>query len=64
MLAAMRKSAGSLFAKIFLFGLLIISFALWGVSDFLSPAHEGTTAAYVGETEISIRDLDIAIVRN
>ncbi len=60
MLAAMRKSAGSLFAKIFLFGLLIISFALWGVSDFLSPAHEGTTAAYVGETEISIRDLDIA----
>ena len=51
MLDALRRGAGTWVAKIFL-GLLILSFAIWGVSDFL----RGPTAhavAKVGETEVS-----------
>lgn len=60
MLAAMRKTAGSTFAKIFLFGILILSFAVWGVADFVAPPDQNTTAAYVGDREISLNELDRA----
>lgn len=59
MLASMRKTATSTFAKIFIFGALILSFGAWGLADYVNPGVQvGTTAAYVGDDEISIRDLD------
>ena len=59
MLASMRKSATSIYAKIFIFGALIISFGAWGLADYTGGVSQvGTTAAYVGDEEISIRRLD------
>lgn len=55
----MRSMAGTTFAKIFLFGLLILSFGAWGLADYVStdPNHPGTTAASVGDQTITIYDL-------
>ena len=50
MLTSLRKSAASWLAKV-LFGLLILSFAVWGIGDYLSPEVR-TAVATVGETEI------------
>ena len=61
MLAAMRKTANSTFAKIFIFGVLIISFGAWGIADYVSGGSTlGTTAAYVGDDEISVQELSRA----
>lgn len=60
MLAAMRKSVGSIFVKVFLFGILIVSFALWGITDWVSPNPADQTAATVGGHEVSFRDFDRA----
>lgn len=61
MLSAMRKTANSTFAKIFIFGILIISFGAWGIADYVGGgATVGTTAAYVGDEEISIQELSRA----
>ncbi len=58
MLASMRKSATSIYAKIFIFGALIISFGAWGLADYTGGVSQvGTTAAYVGDEEISVRRL-------
>ena len=59
MLASMRKSATSIYAKVFIFGALIISFGAWGLADYTGGVSQlGTTAAYVGDEEISIRELE------
>jgi peptidyl-prolyl cis-trans isomerase D len=50
MLDALRKSVGSWVAKIFI-GLLMLSFAVWGVSDVFR-GYRGAEIARVGETEI------------
>ncbi len=50
MLTSLRKGAASWLAKI-LFALLILSFAAWGIGDYLSPEVDDAVAK-VGESEI------------
>ena len=52
MLDALRKSVGSWVAKVFI-GLLVLSFAVWGIADIFS-GYRGTEVARVGETEIPV----------
>ena len=54
MLTSLRKGAASWLAKI-LFALLILSFAAWGVGDYLSPEVEDAVAT-VGESEIGAEE--------
>ena len=56
MLDALRKGAGTWIAKLFI-ALLIFSFAIWGVTDFLQGFGQNT-AAKVGDTEVSLLDFD------
>ncbi|MEM8703625.1 MAG: SurA N-terminal domain-containing protein, partial [Pseudomonadota bacterium] len=56
MLDSLRKGAGTWIAKLFI-ALLIFSFAIWGVTDFLQGFGQNT-AAKVGETEVSIFEFD------
>ncbi len=56
MLDALRKGAGTWIAKLFI-ALLIFSFGIWGVTDFLQ-GYGQNTAAKVGETEVSLLDFD------
>lgn len=58
MLIAMRKGAAGWVAKI-LFGLLILSFAVWGIGDYLTPEADPVVAE-VGEIEIRRTSLDRA----
>lgn len=51
MLDALRKGAGTWFAKI-LIALLVVSFAIWGVADVFTNFGQNV-AAKVGDTEIS-----------
>jgi peptidyl-prolyl cis-trans isomerase D len=53
MLQSMRKSAKS-WVMVVLFGLLILSFAVWGIGDIFRPGVSGTAAiATVGGTKIT-----------
>ena len=54
MLTSLRKGAASWLAKI-LFALLILSFAAWGVGDYLSPEVDDAVAR-VGESEIGAEE--------
>lgn len=56
MLDALRKGAGTWVAKVFI-ALLIFSFAIWGVTDFLQGFGQNT-AAKVGDTEVTLVDFD------
>ena len=58
MLDALRKGAGTWVAKLFI-ALLIFSFAVWGISGFLTGVGQNT-AAKVGDTEVSLFDFDRA----
>ena len=58
MLIAMRKQAASWVAKI-LFGLLILSFAAWGIGDYLTP-EANPVLAEVGEIEVRRDNVDVA----
>ena len=49
MLTSFRKSAGSWFTKIFLF-ILVVSFGIWGVADFVNSAKEAPLAKVAGKT--------------
>src|SRR5262245_53462654 len=40
-----------------LFGMLIISFGLWGIGDMLRVGRTDTTVAEVGNTKISAREV-------
>lgn len=57
MLTAMRKSVSSTFVKVFIFGLLIVSFGLWGVSDYVFSGAQTGPAAFVGDEEIAVSRL-------
>jgi peptidyl-prolyl cis-trans isomerase D len=59
MLQTLRKSVGSFVIKI-LFGLLVLSFAVWGIGDTFLFSRAGNTVAEVGDREISVRELDSA----
>jgi peptidyl-prolyl cis-trans isomerase D len=56
MLDAMRRGVANLFVKLLL-GLLVVAFAVWGVSDYIvrGPAQGGPLAT-VGMTQISVDD--------
>ncbi|MBN9670688.1 peptidylprolyl isomerase [Roseibium aggregatum] len=56
MLDALRKGAGTWVAKLFI-ALLIFSFAVWGISGFLTGVGQNT-AARVGDTEVTLFDFD------
>jgi len=58
MLIAMRKGAAGWVAKI-LFGLLILSFAVWGIGDYLTP-DSNPVVAKVGDVEIRRGQVDLA----
>jgi len=53
MLTTLRKQTSSYVVKGLLF-LLILSFAAWGIQDWLSPAISSTSVAKIGEREISV----------
>ncbi len=62
MLDALRKGAGTWIAKIFI-ALLIFSFGVWGVTDFLQ-GYGRNVAAKVGDTEVSLLQFDRAYRQN
>ena len=51
MLEAIRKRTASIFVK-GLLGLLVVSFAIWGIGDVFSPGSRTTAVAEVGDVEI------------
>lgn len=53
MLEFMRKSANTIFIKLFL-GLLILSFAAWGIGDIFRGRASNVVVATVGDSEIPI----------
>ncbi|MEP0519137.1 MAG: SurA N-terminal domain-containing protein [Hyphomicrobiales bacterium] len=59
MLNALRKSATTWVAKV-LIGLLVLSFAIWGVNDFIGGINR-TTVATVGDTDVSAQRFDRAL---
>lgn len=59
MLNALRKSASTWVAKV-LIGLLVLSFVVWGVQDFVGGINR-TTIATVGETAVSAERFDRAL---
>ena len=58
MLDALRRSTGGWIAKIFI-GLLVISFAVWGIADIFR-GYGGTSLAKVGDKEISAEEYRFA----
>ena len=56
MLQSLRKSVGTFVIKV-LFGLLVISFAVWGIGDTFFFGGPGNTVAEVGKREISVQEL-------
>ncbi|GHB35378.1 peptidyl-prolyl cis-trans isomerase [Pseudovibrio japonicus] len=61
MLDALRNSVGSWFAKL-LIGLLVLSFAVWGIADVFT-GNSSATVAYVGDEEISAEEFQQAYTR-
>ncbi len=61
MLDALRNSVGSWFAKL-LIGLLVLSFAVWGIADVFT-GNSSSTVAYVGDEEISAEEFQQAYTR-
>lgn len=61
MLEALRKGTGTWIAKIFI-GLLVMSFAVWGVADIFG-GYGASTVASVGDTEISSQDYQFEFQR-
>jgi peptidyl-prolyl cis-trans isomerase D len=60
MLQAIRSQASSFIIKI-LFGLLIISFGVWGIGDIFRGRATDTTVATVGDKKISAEQLSQAV---
>ena len=55
MLQVLRKSVGSVVIKV-LFGLLVLSFAVWGIGDIFNPATPGQSLASAGDVQVSQRE--------
>lgn len=55
MLQALRSSAAGWVAKVFL-GLLVLSFAVWGIEDIFRIGGGGQNAAEVGERKITVEE--------
>lgn len=56
MLDAMRRGAQTWVAKL-LFGLLVVSFAVWGIGDVFTGWGRGSVAS-IGETQISVEEFN------
>ena len=56
MLKSMRRSVKSTFVKVALFGFLVISFGLWGVTDLFYSRPETQTVAWVGDKTLAFND--------
>ena len=52
MLDAIRKRSGSIVVKVLLF-LLILSFAAWGIGDYIGGGSSDRGVAIVGESKIT-----------
>lgn len=62
MLEAIRKRSGSILVKLLL-GLLILSFAVWGIGDMVSGRITDAPVASVGGVDIRPRDVSIEVRR-
>src|SRR5919204_5172548 len=62
MLQAIRSKAGSFIVKL-LFGLLILTFAIWGIGDIFRSRSSDTTVATVGGRAIRADELQTALRR-
>ena len=62
MLQQLRSSAASLVAKL-LVVLLIISFAAWGVTDYITQVRQDDTVATIGDVAVSSAELSEAFQR-
>ncbi|HEV7254630.1 MAG TPA: SurA N-terminal domain-containing protein [Mesorhizobium sp.] len=62
MLETLRKAAGTWVAKILL-GLLVLSFAVWGISSSMMVGPSGTAVVTAGDTEVSPLDFRLAYTR-
>ncbi len=62
MITAMRRLAGTWFAKL-LFVLLILSFAVWGIEDMLRNIGRDTAVARVGDDAIEVEEAQEAARR-
>ncbi|HEY2538737.1 MAG TPA: SurA N-terminal domain-containing protein, partial [Stellaceae bacterium] len=60
MLQAIRSKAGSFFVKA-LFGLLILTFGIWGIGDIFRNRPTDTTVATVGSQGIDAAALQSAL---
>src|SRR5579883_497039 len=56
MLQVIRSKASSLIVKI-LFGLLVVSFGIWGIGDIFRNRSVDTTVATVGDRKIDTQEL-------
>ena len=57
MLDSLRKHATGWVAKV-LFGILVVSFAIWGIGDIFRAPHGGSTLAQVAGSDITVREVD------
>jgi len=57
MLSAMRKQASSWVVKVLL-GVLIVSFAVWGIGDIFLGSGDSAVVAEVGDLEVDVRDVN------
>ena len=62
MLQAIRSRAGSFVVKV-LFGLLILTFGIWGIGDIFRNRPTDSVIATVGEQNIRAEDLQTAMRR-
>lgn len=62
MLETLRKAAGTWVAKLLL-GLLVVSFAVWGISGTMLTGTGGSTVLATGDTTVSITDYRLAYDR-
>jgi peptidyl-prolyl cis-trans isomerase D len=63
MLEKLRKQAAKILMFL-LFGLLIMSFAIWGIGDIFRGSSQTTTIAEVGGTEIDVRTFSQYLTRD
>ncbi len=56
MLNSLRRHATGWVAKV-LFGILVVSFAIWGIGDIFRAPHGGSTVAEVAGTDISVQEV-------
>ena len=57
MLNSLRKHATGWVAKV-LFGILVVSFAIWGIGDIFRAPHGGSTLADVAGTQITMQEVN------